>query len=167
MTESSAQAHSALTDGLTGLPNRLHFDTVYRVVSRAVNRGIPVSVAAMEIDGYDERKTREGADAADALAKVVAEALRRTVRGADLLARVDEARFYLLLFDCNPQGARVAADRFQEQLIGVTDATLSVGVFSVNRGDQAAPEALVAGAEEALSQALALGGGEVEVSARH
>ena len=157
--------HPALTDELTGLPNRLHFETVYRVVSRAVNRGIPISVAVMEIDGFAEA-AKEGRAHADALVKRVGERLRSTVRGADLFARVGDARFFLLLFDCNPQGARIAADRYQEQLGGEADrVSISVGVASTaGRGDNAmTPQELIETAERALERALALGGGEVEV----
>lgn len=162
MAEIAAQGHPALTDALTGLPNRLHFDTVYRVVFKAVNRGIPVSVAAMEIDGFDGRLAREGQEAADAVVRAVGQRLQGTIRGADLFARAGGARFFLLLFDCNPQGARIAADRFQEQLYDI-DATISVGVGSTVRGEMSEPDELIRAAERALERALAMGGGEVEV----
>jgi diguanylate cyclase (GGDEF)-like protein len=156
----SPLGHPALTDDLTGLPNRLHFDAVYRVVFRAVNRGIPVSVAVMQVDGFEEAGQERGLG----MVRTVGERLRRTVRGADLLARVGEGRFYLLLFDCNPQGGRIAADRYQEQLTA-DGITLSVGVASVARGEEPRdPGDLIATAEEALERALSLGGGEVEVA---
>ena len=43
MTEFSA-GHPALTDELTGLPNRLHFEAVYRVLFPAADRGVPLTL---------------------------------------------------------------------------------------------------------------------------
>lgn len=156
--DSSPLGHPALTDDLTGLPNRLHFEAVYRVVFRAVNRGIPVSVAVLEVDGYVA-----GSEEGLAMVKRAGERLRPTVRGADLLARVDAARFFLLLFDCNPQGARIAADRYQEHL-SIDGITVSVGVASTARGESPRdPRELISAAEDALARARTMGGGEVEV----
>jgi len=164
MTETAAHGHPALTDALTGLPNRLHFDTVYRVVFKAVNRGIPVAVAAMEVDDFPDVASRDGKEAGEALVKVAADRVGRTVRGADLFARVGESRFFLLLFDCNPQGARIAADRFQETAaMDEPEVSLSIGAASTNRDEMSDPAELIRAAEDALERARAAGDGEVEV----
>jgi len=165
MTDTVVQGHPALTDPLTGLPNRLHFETVYRLVLRAVERGIPVSLAILEIDGLEKHTLDRGRAGADELVRFVADRFRRISRGADLLARVEEGRFFLLLFDCNTHGARIAADRFQDQLDSDEEPELSVsvGVASSNREESYQADELISFAERALAQAQSLGPRSVEL----
>ena len=44
--------HEALTDPVTELPNRLHFDVVYGVAWEAGGRGIPVTLVRIEACGW-------------------------------------------------------------------------------------------------------------------
>lgn len=165
MTDTVVHGHPALTDTLTGLPNRLHFETVYCIVIRAVDRGLPVSLAILEIDGMEKYLEARGRSGTEDLVRFVADRFRRTTRGADLLARVGDGRFFLLLFDCNPQGARIAADRFQDQLDieEEPDLSVSVGVASANRDETYQPNELITFAERALEQAQSFGPRSVEL----
>src|SRR5688572_1816853 len=45
--------HEALTEAVTELPNRLHFDVVYRLMWEAGGRGIPVTVIRFDLTGFD------------------------------------------------------------------------------------------------------------------
>ena len=44
------EGHPALTDLETGLPNGLHFDTVFHIIFAFGARGIPVTVVLLEVE---------------------------------------------------------------------------------------------------------------------
>ncbi|HZD03276.1 MAG TPA: diguanylate cyclase, partial [Longimicrobiales bacterium] len=85
---SAERDHPVLMDPVTNLPNRLHFDVVYRVVFAAGTRGFPITVLLLEAAALQ--------DAEDEL-RELARRLSAVTRRMDLLARFDERRFVALL----------------------------------------------------------------------
>lgn len=161
----AAGGHPALTDETTGLPNRLHFDTVYQVLFQAGDRGVPVTVALVDLDGFEEYVQEEGEGAGEELLRETGGALRSIVRLSDLPARLEGDRFAVLLMDCNLAGGRVAAERFQSVLAPVLQergVTVSIGIATYRDGMEEARELLDA-AEGALLMAKGAGGDQVEM----
>ena len=150
--------HAALTDELTELPNRLHFDVVYRLLWEAGGRGIPVTMILFELPG---------------LGSAVAEGQLRAGRRAneitrqmDMIARLDDDRVGALLVDCNAFGAMIAAERFQGELGPILDE-LGVGfagAIAQWKDWMTNPDDLLAAAEEALATARSSGRIEIHGS---
>jgi diguanylate cyclase (GGDEF)-like protein/PAS domain S-box-containing protein len=88
----------ALTDQLTGLPNRRAWeDTVNRELARAARDGLPVCVAVLDLDGFKRYNDDRGHLAGDGLLTRAAEAWRSELRGGDVLARYGGDEFAALI----------------------------------------------------------------------
>jgi diguanylate cyclase (GGDEF)-like protein len=89
---------AALTDQLTGLPNRRSWeDTLDRELARAARDGHPVCVAVLDLDGFKIYNDRYGHLAGDLLLAQTAEAWRAELRGGDVLARYGGDEFAALI----------------------------------------------------------------------
>ena len=142
---------------MTELPNRLHFDVVYRLLWEAGGRGIPVTLVRFEIEGFD--------GAAEEAQRRVGDRLSVTTRQMDMIARLDHAQFGLMLMDCNAFGAMIAAERFHQELRPVLDELrfpFHAGIASWKETMTRADDLMVA-AEQALVRARSLGPGRIEV----
>ena len=150
--------HPALTDEFTQLPNRLHFDVVYRLLWEAGGRGIPVTMLLFEFAGF-------GAVSAEGQMRVGAKA-NGISRQMDMIARLDTDRVGVLLVDCNASGAMIAAERFQADLTPVlADLGLGfVGAIAQWKDWMTNPDDLLHAAEEALATARTSGRVEIHSS---
>ncbi len=157
--------HPALTDQQTGLPNRLHFDTVFEVTFAAARRGIPLTLLLLEIDGF----VRWSADAGPAMGGRTLRSLGLTVAGgvrmSDLVARTEEARIAVALLDCDLAGGEVVAQRLQGLLDPFRkEAGLRVSMGGAQaRASMVHPEDLISAAERALRAAQARGQDQMEL----
>lgn len=145
-----ATGHPALTDSVTGLANRLHFELVYRYLFLAGDRGMAFAVLLLTVDGAPAED--------EATLRAVGEAVHKTTRVSDLIARVDDRRFAVLLIGTNLPGARIAADRIEGALRALPGAVVSAGV-SAYTPDLTDPASLLDAAEKARATASANGGG--------
>ena len=103
---------AAMTDELTGLPNRRAFLLTGRpLVELALRRGEQASVLLLDLDGLKRVNDVDGHAAGDRLLASAAEVLRRSVGPRDLLARLAGDEFTVLLHGCPPEdvAGRVAA----------------------------------------------------------
>lgn len=139
--------HPALTDERTGLPNRLHFETVYRFLFAGADRGVPLALMMVEIDVQDEPRFRD-----------VAARLAALTRSSDMVAHLGDGRFVTLLIGCNLHGARIAADRMAVLLADSLGSGYAVGL-AVLKGDMQDPSELIVALEAAVADARAKGGG--------
>jgi diguanylate cyclase (GGDEF)-like protein/PAS domain S-box-containing protein len=88
----------ALTDQLTGLPNRRAWeDTLARELARAARDRAPVCVAVLDVDGFKSYNDDLGHLAGDALLSQAADAWRAELRGGDVLARYGGDEFAALI----------------------------------------------------------------------
>ena len=88
----------ALTDQLTGLPNRRAWeDTLSRELARAARDTLPVCVAVLDVDGFKGYNDDRGHLAGDALLSQAADAWRSELRGGDVLARYGGDEFAALI----------------------------------------------------------------------
>lgn len=163
----SAQARE---DALTGLPNRRAFDDQLGQLATLSHRwGEPLSLLAVDIDRFKEVNDTRGHPAGDQVLRSVAEALRRSGREADIVARVGGDEFAMILPRCPLADAVVIAADVREQVSAHTAAlgeavTVSVGVATMPQMGTT-PEQLILSADAALyaaklegRQQLILGG---------
>jgi diguanylate cyclase (GGDEF)-like protein len=164
MESTGSQGHPALTDAQTGLPNLLHWDTVFGIVFAAGDRGIPLTLIFVEVNHFLGWAGEKSSEEVDSTLRALGLALGNTTRQSDLAARLDESRFAFVLMDCNLAGGRLVADRLDSLLDPVREASglgFSMGVATYQK-DMVRSEQLVAGAESALRTAQTRGGDQIE-----
>jgi diguanylate cyclase (GGDEF)-like protein/PAS domain S-box-containing protein len=90
--------HMATHDALTGLPNRLLLsDRIRMVISQAARSGQGFSVATIGLDGFKKVNDGLGHPVGDAVLRLAAARLRKTLRDSDTLARVGGDEFVAVL----------------------------------------------------------------------
>lgn len=101
-----------LVDAETRLPTRQHLiDTLSRDIARSQRYSHALTLAVVRINQFDELKGSWGAGTANQAVHHVAETLRRVTRASDFLARLDEARFAVILLQCSGRQAALFGDR--------------------------------------------------------
>lgn len=152
----------ALSDALTGLPNRRRFDQVLdqrlKEAPLAGHVG-PFSVAMLDIDHFKPINDRHGHAAGDRVLQRLGELLTCQLRGDDLAARIGGEEFGLLMPGTDGEAARCALERLRRAveahpLEGLA-ITLSIGVTQYRSGDTR--ETLMQRADDALYAAKRTG----------
>jgi diguanylate cyclase (GGDEF)-like protein len=153
-----------MTDALTELANRRAFDDLVAMEAAAVDRGgEPFCIARIDLDRFKSVNDQHGHDAGDLLLTGLAGAMRASIRGSDVAARIGGDEFALLLRSCPIEEAVAICERVRERLAAVRvagaddlSATASMGVAELRDGGSLS-EAL-ARADEALYAAKRRGG---------
>jgi diguanylate cyclase (GGDEF)-like protein len=150
-------------DPLTGLPNRRTVERILEMeVSRAGRQGVPMSLALVQVDRYDEIQRVAGNAAADTVLRLVAQVLSESVRLVDTVARTADGQFMII---APGPDALVLAERVVRG-IGALPAAGEIGI-SASVGlanfplDGRMPEELLAVADRLLAAAHEAGGGRV------
>ncbi len=103
----------AVTDGLTGLPNR---SALMTALDATLAERLPFTLIFIDLDGFKRVNDTLGHAAGDAVLRAVAEVLRATTRETDSLARLGGDEFCVLLGDTS--GAADLAERIRLSLAG-------------------------------------------------
>lgn len=91
------QKFRSLQDALTELPNRAAFDERYELeVKRAKRSGRPLSIVLADVDHFKNINDSYGHSAGDKTLKVIAKALKQSLRETDFIARYGGEEFILL-----------------------------------------------------------------------
>ncbi len=107
----------ALTDSLTGLPNRRHLlETLNQEWSRAARRQGHFALVFVDLDHFKLINDERGHDAGDIVLERVARVLRRHVRAEDTVGRFGGEEFLILCPGCGLASATVIAERIRSQL---------------------------------------------------
>jgi diguanylate cyclase (GGDEF)-like protein/PAS domain S-box-containing protein len=145
---------AALTDQLTGLPNRRAWDEALpKALAESASLDEPAAVAMFDIDHFKSFNDTHGHQAGDRLLIEVGAAWRVQTREGDLLARYGGEEFVLLMRNCRHEDAHDVVERIRHAAPG--SITCSAGFSSWRSGESA--EALVARADAALYEAKGRG----------
>jgi diguanylate cyclase (GGDEF)-like protein/PAS domain S-box-containing protein len=130
-------ARLALTDQLTGLPNRRAWEeALQRELSRADREGNPVCVAVIDLDEFKLFNDEHGHQAGDALLSAAARAWQGQLRASDLLARYGGEEFAAVIPAWPLETAVAVVERLR--LATPAGLTASAGLASWNRTETAA-----------------------------
>jgi diguanylate cyclase (GGDEF)-like protein/PAS domain S-box-containing protein len=144
----------ALTDQLTGLPNRRAWEEgLDRELSRAAREGHPVCVAVIDLDDFKSYNDERGHLAGDALLTETAIAWRAELRGGDLLARYGGEEFAAVIPASPLEYAVAVVDRLRQPT--PNGQTCSAGVACWDRSESAMD--LFGRADQALYRAKQAG----------
>jgi diguanylate cyclase (GGDEF)-like protein len=161
----------ALTDPLTGLANRRHFDGVLASeLSRTARYEGATSLALVDLDHFKAFNDRHGHPAGDAALSEVAALLRERVRSHDTVARLGGEEFAVLMVGAGPEAAYRTAERIRAS-VNAREFGPSALRISISIGVATAPEngctpaELVREADRALYRAKAAGRNTIVVAA--
>lgn len=119
----------ALTDALTGLPNRTLYEDRLRMAMAQIDRnGGQVAVALIDLDDFKDVNTRFGHAAGDEVLRQVATRLSTPLRESDTLARLGGDEFAALL---PMRDASLSGDSALSRILGALDEPFTVDTEQV------------------------------------
>ncbi|MBA5637740.1 diguanylate cyclase [Duganella sp. LX20W] len=163
--QADAMRELTLTDALTGVANRRHFnDTLELEWRRCARSGMPLSAIMIDIDHFKRYNDAYGHQAGDQCLQKVAVAMKRCAsRPQDLLARYGGEEFILLLPQEGLAGATAVARRILDEVDALalpheasptsSVVSVSMGIATLQPGEASEPEALIRNADEQLYRA--------------
>lgn len=160
-------AADAVVAAFPPFPQRVEFE-----VSRAVRDRKAIAVLSLEVDGLEDLRVAQGVPAVEAYLGQLESALRRSLRGLDLLSRLPDDSFGVLLPGTGRDGAELVAERLRSlagrllakppeagERRGIPwKATLSVGVADLPSASEGSGRELLERAAEARRRARTAGG---------
>jgi len=166
--------NEAMTDQLTGIPNRKAFDEVLlSEIAAATQNGNPLCLVMADIDFFKKFNDTFGHQAGDQVLRLVGKCLDGNTKGQDTPARYGGEEFVLVLPNTTLGGAVKLADHIRKviqsrELIkkstgeNLGKVTMSLGVSLFNLDDT--PQSLIERADAALYSAKNQGRNRVVAS---
>lgn len=146
--------HQALTDALTGLPNRRAWDEeLRRELARARRTGAPLCAVLLDLDHFKQFNDRLGHQAGDGHLRDSAARWRERLRGTDMIARYGGEEFAILLSATPIARAEEVVEDLRSSVPG--DETVSAGIAQWDGRESGAD--LIARADRALYDAKRTG----------
>lgn len=161
----------ALTDALTGLPNRRAIEMwAPRQLSAAARHRFAISVVIADLDSFKRVNDSYGHEAGDSVLRGFAEILKANTRQADICGRVGGEEFLLIISHGDQNSVRIAIERLRKELeckqflfgkstISIT-ASFGIATFCGNRAPEL--ETLIKRADAALYTAKQQGRNRIE-----
>jgi diguanylate cyclase (GGDEF)-like protein len=156
----------AVTDPLTGLPNRRGFEErAQAMLAHARRHGLPLTALMLDLDHFKQINDAHGHEVGDRALQLFSQLLKETRRDGDLAARLGGEEFCLLLHD-GPAAGLPLDQRLRARLQQEAPARLglaldfSAGLAALRPGDTGI-QPLLARADAALYQAKTAGRGRL------
>ncbi len=163
----------ALTDSLTGLPNRRAIeDWATRQLSGAIRYGFSFLVVLADLDHFKSVNDTYGHDAGDTVLKKFAEILRANSRRSDICGRIGGEEFLFVLTHTTQDNAKIVIERIRAELQAAKfdfdgtslTVTASFGLASFDGLQHADFNRLVTQADVALYAAKRAGRNRMEIA---
>lgn len=147
----------AMSDPLTGIPNRLAYDErIAQEVARWKRQQGRLALLILDIDRFKDINDACGHSAGDKVLKTIAELMCEQVRETDFVARFGGEEFVLLLPDTSLEAAMMVAEKLRRTIDTCNfhfhdnrvPVTVSCGLAEFEEGDTA--ESVFERADEAL-----------------
>ncbi len=161
----------ALTDALTGLPNRRAVDVwASRELSAAARHDFEFWVVLADLDLFKKVNDTYGHDAGDTVLKSFSEILKAHTRQSDICARLGGEEFLVMMTHSDRGGTKTAVERIRKQFENTTftlgnstvKATASFGIVGFRGTKPPDWNALVECADTALYAAKRKGRNRIE-----
>ena len=153
-------AKLAVSDDLTGIPNRREFErSLAAEWERAVRHQSPLALVLLDLDYFKMLNDTRGHQAGDECLRQIGAVLAEMIRGSgDVVARYGGEEFALLLPSTEAPGAAIVAERLRQMIerMSIESSgphhviTASFGVASLAPKREMEPSVLVAHADRAL-----------------
>lgn len=149
---------AALTDPLTGLPNRRYaVDRFQQDWAAAVRKGRPLACLVIDVDDFKTINDTHGHDVGDAVLRQTVAALKKGLRTQDTLARMGGDEFMVICPDTTIEAALICGERLRHLVesasmasgVAATRGSISVGV-AVRESGMADIDALIKCADQGL-----------------
>jgi diguanylate cyclase (GGDEF)-like protein len=165
--------HESLRDPLTGLFHGRYFEaSLGREIHRMERRNLTLGVLLLQIDSFDTLVSIRGQETVDGLLRMVAELLRRRVRGGDVASHNGRGEFGLILPEAPLEGVQTRAEQLRN---AVKEMRARSGdeppvTFTLSLAAAAYPDSgltfdkLLRALKEALEQSVSQGGDRVSIA---
>ncbi len=150
--------HAAMTDLLTGLPNRrAGMEALANAWSAALRSDQPLAALVIDIDLFKPINDRHGHAVGDQVLQEVAKAILAAARKHDNISRIGGEEFLVICHDADAHAASLAAERLRRIVAALKlhiegaeiRTSISVGVANREAG-MAEADDMVRGADKAL-----------------
>ena len=161
VVRSQTLVNRAIRDPLTGLLNRGYFDTLFAYeIERARRYQRCFAVVLMDADHFKRINDNHGHAAGDAVLKILATTLQKSLRESDIVVRFGGEEFVLILHNTGAEAALAKADALRQAVerlvVGApqyaVQFTMSAGI-AVYPDDGTVSHVLLSKADQRLMQA--------------
>ncbi len=161
----------ALTDSLTGLPNRRAIeDWAPRQLSGATRHGFPFWVVMADLDSFKAVNDAYGHEAGDVVLTRFADILRANTRASNICGRIGGEEFVVVITHVQKPNVQIAIERIRHQLEAegfvfkgnAFGVTASFGISGFQGGEPPKFSQLVRDADTALYAAKRAGRNRIE-----
>ena len=148
----------ALTDALTGLPNRRHaMARISKEWAYSIQQGTPLACMMIDADGFKQINDTYGHDAGDDVLCQLSKQLRYSVRTDDAVCRLGGDEFLIICPNTNQSGAMRIAEQIRQAISesrvpagdGVWIGSVSIGV-ATRMPNMLNPEDLIKAADDGV-----------------
>ncbi|MDQ4134617.1 MAG: GGDEF domain-containing protein, partial [Pseudomonadota bacterium] len=139
----------SLTDPLTGISNRKHFEEMLiKAIEHAGAHKLPLALILIDIDHFKRFNDTYGHLTGDQVLRLVGVTMRERVRSKATLARFGGEEFGVILPETSLESARSTAEQIRENVMSrelvkrstgesLGKVTVSLGIASFRKGDTA------------------------------
>jgi diguanylate cyclase (GGDEF)-like protein/PAS domain S-box-containing protein len=151
--------NQAMTDQLTGLPNRRFIDSFHSSRFKEFKElGINYGILFMDIDKFKDFNDNYGHDMGDEVLKMVSKTFLATTRSTDLIGRYGGEEFIAIIIEMNEDALLKKAERLRMLVENAKlrsenselNVTISIGVALIN--DKDTLDSIIKRADEMLYQ---------------